>query len=1131
MNSKYLICNAVLLILSISQMVNGADRYAEIVRADQPVGWWRFEKVSNATVTNAAGEGLSARIHGNVQMGQAGPRPSDYPDFSPENKAVRIESTGNYFVVEDPGKDSVLDFAVGDGMTLEAWVKIESPLKGGYPYIIGKGRTHNPGTSPDNQSYSLRLSSAGGKSALSFFFVEEQGESKGVDLAGHRWTSHESVPQDGYWHHVAVTYEFGKSDSIRGYIDGKALTGKWDLAGKTEKGPLTDNDELWIGSAMGGRASLGAALDEVAIYRRALTAEQIQKHANVDIQVEMFALDEIPQNVPEDHVQVDILEKVSAGRTWAFRAGEMEQLYETDLFALDRLPHKYDNKGLMIDRPIPVLIRLSSVVEFPGGDYEFILRSLDASRLYIDGKLVAETDFLNLRSDAHQEYYRLPDHGDNLLSIAAGHLEDRQTLKLSPGKHVVTLFRLVGNKGKGNYLGELTVGYARAGESFRFLAPEKSLDYTDGGWLTFLEEDRIRLRDWNQEQRIALSQQEQLYWKQRHEWARAQTGPGVNVPDVAEKRAVLNDIDRFIISGLTASELKPTGEISDWEFLRRVTLDTIGTIPSAELIAEFFSISQDTRRTVIIDRLLDDPAWADHWVGYWQDALAENPGLTKPELNNSGPFRWFLHEAFLDNMPFDRFVTELALMEGSAASGGPAGFGIASQNDVPMAAKAHIIGTAFLAVEMKCARCHDAPYHDVKQEDLFSVAALLKRSPQKVPGSSSIPLSPEEVADLAVQVTLQPGSDVQPKWPFDEFVSSKDSSQEPLPARLLRHPQDSRQQLAAMLTSPYNERFTSVIVNRLWARFLGRGLVHPVDDWEEAEVAYPELLAYLNREFIQSGYDLKALSRLILNSHVYQRAPVPGLVDGSIGAERFRGPVRRKMTGEQLADSLYAATGKPFGSEKLTMDADGKQPDSRFAHLGIPQRAWQFVTVSNERDRPSMSLPVAQSVIDLMAAYGWRQQRQDPLTHREDPLTALQPMALANGVSSLRALDFSDDSKLTEAALKDRSVEEFVEELFQLLLTRTPTSEERNLFADQLREGYAQRITAGPEAVPPQRIFRSGITWINHFHPDADREAMQRSREIIQGDRKSARLDPNWRERAEDVAWVLVNSPEFVFIP
>src|SRR4026208_178947 len=92
----------------------------------------------------------------------------------------------------------------------------------------------------------------------------------------------------------------------------------------------------------------------------------------------------------------------------------------------------------------------------------------------------------------------------------------------------------------------------------------------------------------------------------------------------------------------------------------------------------------DARRARAVGRFLQHPNWADHWVSYWQDVLAENPGILKPMLNNTGPFRWWIHESFTDNKAMDRFVTELVMMDGSVYYGGPAGFGMASENDVPM---------------------------------------------------------------------------------------------------------------------------------------------------------------------------------------------------------------------------------------------------------------------------------------------------------------------------------------------------------------------------------------------------------------------------------------------------------------
>ncbi|MCA9080175.1 MAG: DUF1553 domain-containing protein [Planctomycetaceae bacterium] len=1125
-------------IACLSSASQAADPYAELIQADAPVAWWRFSGDGEAAWQDASGNGFHGVVRGRVESAIAGPRPSEYPDFAADNTAAKFSKGPNYLVVSDSGDVSLLDFAKGDAITMEAWVQLEGPLPGGYPYIIGKGRTGNPGVTANNQNYALRLANDKAGIVLSFLFVDSETERspKGLDQEAHRWQSTTGVPDDGAWHHVAVTFEFGKADSIKGYIDGAPVTGKWDMGGATDKQPVVDNDELWIGSSMGGGSTLGGNLDEVALYRSALSPERIKARAKINLAESKFALGKVdPALVPTDRVRVEIVERVPVARKWSFRMQEPKLLYETDVFALKKIPPKYDAAGLIVDRPVPMLLHLVSNIEFAGGEHEFILRSLDASRLYIDGELVAETGFKNLNGSAHGPYYELPDQGPEMLSIAAAHLEQRVKVTLESGRHIVSLYRLLGNKGAGQHLGEMVVGVSHAGAPFQFLAPTRELAFTDANWLQFMQEDRIRMRDWSQQERLAASEKERAYWDQRHEFARENCAiPAPVVPPGDAK----SPIDRFLNHILAEAGKQPTDSIDDFAFLRRVSLDTVGTIPSTEMIESYFADPVETRRERLVDRLLNDPAWADAWVGYWQDVLAENPGLTKPELNNTGPFRWFLYEAMLDNMPLDRFVSELTLMRGSAYQGGPAGFSIATQNDVPLAAKAHILGTAFLAVEMKCARCHDAPYHDVAQGDLFGLAAMLKRGPEKVPGTSSIPGDPEAVARANVTVSLRPGDSVKPNWPFAEFVSTGDPAaqaelarEEILPTELWRFGDDSREKLAAMLTSPRNSRFPRVMANRVWQRLLGRALIEPVDDWEEAECKHPELLDYLAHELVTHNYDLKHLYRKILLSDVYQRQYANGLNRDSEDAAWFQGPIRRKVTGDQLADSLYRVTGKSFRAEELTMDGDGKQDESRFGHLGIPERSWELAAVSNERDRPSMSLPVAQSVIDLMSAYGWRQNRQDPLTLREDPLTALQPMALAHGTAPNRVIDFSDQSEFTAFALEDQPLEDFVEGLYLRLLTRSPSTEERELVVSVLQEGYADRVIAGPEAVPPVRLFRSGVTWSNHFDPKSDIEAMQRQRDILAGDPPSARLNADWRGRAEDVVWSLVNSPEFVFIP
>ncbi|REJ89241.1 MAG: DUF1553 domain-containing protein [Planctomycetota bacterium] len=1121
-------CTAPAALLLIScRFVLAEDAYRGMVLEDEPVGYWRFDRQDpEGSAVNSAGDRFHGTVHGRIETGRPGPRSSEYPDFSDENTAAGFPDGPNYVVVADPGDESPLDFDNGDALTMEAWVRWDSLRNGSFPYIIGKGRTHNPGTSVHNQNYSLRLSTRGGGPFISFFFcdAETPTTSSAIGDEGHRWTSKAAVPDDGAWHHIALTYLFGDPDSLRGYIDGEPVDGVWDLGGKTTKRPFVDNDELWIGSSVSGQATFGGDLDEVAIYRTALSPERIKQHARIDITESEFALGKVrPEEVPDDCVRVELLEHVPVERSWKFRMRQPEHLFDCDLFALSELPRKYDRRGLIIDRPVPWLLHLTTRKPFDAGEYEFVVRSLDAARLYIDGELVLETPFMDLGSDGHHAPHEIAEVPDGVLSIPAAHHETRKTVTLTEGPHVVSLYRLIGTKKSGARVGELVVGYGRVGEPLSFFGPQRDPAFTDESWLRLLDEEHERLREINQVRRLAQDEQEREYWSFRHELARKLAPPAVAVPGGANGA---NAVDAFINDRLAAENVEPTPLVDDFSFLRRLALDTIGVIPTQDQIDQFLADPAETRREQAIERFLQHPGWADHWTAYWQDVLAENPGLTKPKLNNTGPFRWFIYESFLDNKPFDRFVSELISMEGSAYAGGPAGFGMASENDVPMAAKAHIVGTAFLAVEMKCARCHDAPYHDVTQGDLFSLAALLKRGPQQVPGSSSVP--DDVLANAAVNVSLKPGSSVEPDWPFVDLI--RNESQE-IPDGVLRNPTDTRERLAATLTLPTNERFARVIVNRLWQRYLGRGLIEPVDDWEDADCSHPELLDFLARELVTHNYDLKHVASLIFNSGVYQRTTVSGADRESEQAALFAGPVRRRLSAEQIVDSLYRVAGKPLESEELTMDGDGRRPDSTFLDLGTPRRAWEFAAVSNERDRPSMSLFAAQNVVDLMMAYGWRQQRQDPITLREETVTPLQPMVLANGTAAARGVDMTDHSGLTDLALEGQELENFVERLFQRVLTRPPTTDEREAFVELLADGYEDRIVAGPDAVPPRRIHRSPRTWTNHLHPEATEIALARQAELEAGDPPSARLDADWRQRAEDAAWVLLNLPEFVFVP
>jgi hypothetical protein len=290
------------------------------------------------------------------------------------------------------------------------------------------------------------------------------------------------------------------------------------------------------------------------------------------------------------------------------------------------------------------------------------------------------------------------------------------------------------------------------------------------------------------------------------------------------------------------------------------------------------------------------------------------------------------------------------------------------------------------------------------------------------------------------------------------------------------------------------------------------------------------LLGYLAHELVGHGYDIKHVARLILNSHVYQRAARTGNDTKSAADRLFAGPTRRKLSAEQLVDSLFAAVGKSFDTELLCLDPEGRQPAVHMLNLGRPTRAWQFTGLSNDRDRPALSLPVAQSVIDLLIAFGWRDSRQNPLTVREETPTPLQPLLLANGLVGSRITRLSDCNAITDLCLQDRAVDELVQAVFLRILSRPPSAAERQMFIELLREGYADRRVSGA-AIQKKLPQQTAVSWANHLNPEATKIKLELERRAREGDPPTQRLKKDWRERMEDMLWTLVNSPEFVFVP
>lgn len=408
------------------------------------------------------------------------------------------------------------------------------------------------------------------------------------------------------------------------------------------------------------------------------------------------------------------------------------------------------------------------------------------------------------------------------------------------------------------------------------------------------------------------------------------------------------------------------------------------------------------------------------------------------------------------------------------------------------------------------------------------MAAMLERKPIKVPESSSVPAAFFEHTEKGgreslIEVTLSVGSTVQQEWPFEEFEVN-------VPDSALKDPADSRERFAAQVT--LSRRFAEVLVNRVWSRYMGAGIVEPVDDWEGNAPVDPDLLAFLTDEFIRSGYDLKALTRLIVSSGFYQRQALDAPSNLAVEERFLAGPYRRRMAAEQIVDNAWHVSGREMELDRLTMDLEGRLAPDWFMNFGNPEHAWEFTTMANERDRPSLALPEHQAIVDVLLAFGWRNSRQEPTTHREEEPNPLQPGVLANGVMGGWLTRLTDDSELTQLCLDAKSPEELTELLFERILTRPPTQQERSDFVALLSDGFEDRVIPEDQIPAAQKEERfPWVSWSNHLHSEANSIKQKQEELARRGDPPTRLLNGSWRSRAEDAVWALFNSPEMILVP
>jgi hypothetical protein len=471
-------------------------------------------------------------------------------------------------------------------------------------------------------------------------------------------------------------------------------------------------------------------------------------------------------------------------------------------------------------------------------------------------------------------------------------------------------------------------------------------------------------------------------------------------------------IDRLAWEKLKQLNLTPSEPCGDATFLRRAFLDVIGKLPTPEEVRTFLVDARNDKRARLIDSLLERPEYADYWANKWADLLRPNPyhaGI-KATYNLDA----YLRESFRQNKPYDQFVRELLTAKGSTFRDGQT---VIFRDRRDPAEITTMVSQLFLGVRLDCAKCHHHPFEAYGQEEFYSFAAYFARIGRKGTGISA-PISGSEEMIFA-------GKAGQVAHP----LTGKVMSPKPLygKAAEIADEQDAREALAAWVTAPENTNFARVIVNRVWADLMGRGLVEPVDDLRATNPpTNPALLDALAADFRKNGCDLKKLLRTIMTARVYALSSTP-TAHNAADTRNYSRHYRQRLRAEVLLDAVCDVTGMP----------------ETFAAMPQGSRATQLWTHRS------------QSV--FLDSFGRPDPNQDPPCERTADTTVVQALHLMNA-PRLHEKVTSEKGRAAALAAGKKSDAEIVAELYLLVYSRFPDDDEKKACLNLLARGPRRQV-------------------------------------------------------------------------
>lgn len=469
-------------------------------------------------------------------------------------------------------------------------------------------------------------------------------------------------------------------------------------------------------------------------------------------------------------------------------------------------------------------------------------------------------------------------------------------------------------------------------------------------------------------------------------------------------RKLTHPVDRLLAPYFAQNSVRTDRVVDDRTFARRVYLDVLGLLPPPEALRAFEADRGPDKRARLVRRLLaDNENYALHWMTFWNDLLRNDYKGTGYIDGGRRQITQWLFAALETNKPYDQFVAEL-VNPTPASEGFARGIvwrGVVNASQSPAMQAAQNISQVFMGVNLKCASCHDSFINDWTLADAYGMAALYAEEPLEM-----------------VHCDKPTGQIAAPRFLYPQLGQVEYSTNRA----------ERLERLARLITQRQDGRLTRTLVNRLWQRFFGRGLVEPPDDMEQP-AWHADLLDWLAEDFAEHGYDVKHLIETMLTSRAYELPAVPATEQAATNFV-FRGPFVRRMSAEQFRDAVGALTGVWYGKPAATIvRADG---------------------ATNRFNAIRAALVAADP---LQVALG-RPNREQVVPARATVATTLQALELTNGSELAGVLRRGAEKTLQQRP--DVAPKTLARDLWQRALGREPTRQELEVALELLGQPVRQ---------------------------------------------------------------------------